>query len=246
MSFTVIPAVDIKGGRCVRLYQGREDEETVFSEDPVAAALAWQEQGARMLHVVDLDGAFSGTPSNRETVVLIAEALSIPVEVGGGVRDTSSAIDYLEAGIARVIIGTSAFEKPGWLETMAQELEERLAVGLDVREGLVALDGWTKEGGQDPLDALARLEAAGVRRVIYTDTSRDGTLEGPNFEAIERMARAAEIPIIASGGVGRIEDISRIAAMSELGVEGVIVGMALYKSRFTLAEAIRAGEGSTG
>lgn len=242
MGFAVIPAVDIRGGRCVRLYQGREDEETVFSEDPVAAALMWQKQGAPLLHVVDLDGAFSGKPSNVEVVTEVAGSLRIPVEVGGGIRDTASAEAYLDAGVSRVIVGTSAFERPGWLKALAGRLGERLVVGLDVKEGSVALSGWTKEGAPDPLEALERLVEDGVRRIIYTDTSRDGTLHGPNFEAIERVAAASPIPVIAAGGVGELGDIARIAAMRDLGVEGVIVGMALYRKKFTLAQAILAAE----
>lgn len=246
MSFTVIPAVDVRGGRCVRLYQGRKEEETVFSEDPVAAAAAWRDQGASLLHVVDLDGAFTGRPTNMGVIVEVAGSLDIPVEVGGGIRDTATALAYLEAGVSRVIVGTSAFERPQWLACLAGELGDRLVVGLDVRDGVVAVSGWMREGAPDPLEALKRLTQAGVRRIIYTDTSRDGTLRGPNLEAIERMAGASPVPVIASGGIGELAHIERIAGLSGLGVEGVIVGMALYRNRFTLAEAILAGERGEG
>lgn len=243
MSFTVIPAVDIRGGRCVRLHQGRPDEETVFSEDPVATAAMWRDQGASLLHVVDLDGAFGGTPANMRSVTAIARELDIPVEVGGGIRDTATAMAYLDAGLARVVVGTAAFERPGWLEPLARELGERLVVGLDTRDGAVSVSGWTEKAGIGALEALGRLESAGVRRVIFTEASTDGTLAGPPVAAIEEVARATQIPVIAAGGVAGLGDIRLVAGLEPLGVEGVIVGMALYRKRFTLARAIEAGEG---
>lgn len=238
--FTVIPAVDIRGGRCVRLYQGQPGEETVFSEDPIGAAERWQSEGARFLHVVDLDGAFQGRPVNNDVIMEIAGRLSIPVEVGGGIRTAEAARSYIDGGVSRVVIGTAAFEDSGLLSKMAGELGERLVVGVDVKDGRVAVAGWTGTGGQGPLEAVEMLASAGVRRVIYTDTSKDGTLMGPNLDAIEQLARSCPVPLIASGGVGELEDIARVSSMGALGIEGIIVGMALYKRKFTLAEAQRA------
>lgn len=240
--FTVIPAVDIRGGRCVRLYRGLPAEETVFSEDPVATAIRWEEEGARLLHVVDLDGAFDGKPSNFSVILEIASRLSIPVEVGGGIRTLETARSYMEGGVSRVIVGTAAFESPAMLNALVAELAERLAVGVDVKGGRVAVSGWAATEDLGPLEAVRRLSDAGVHRVVYTEISRDGTLDGPDFSGIEEVARSASIPVIASGGVGSLEDIDRLASMSRLGIEGVIVGMALYRGGFTLAEAIRAGE----
>ncbi len=240
--FTVIPAVDIRGGRCVRLFRGLPEKETVFSEDPVRVARRWQDEGASLLHVVDLDGAFKGSPVNEDVVLRIAGELSIPVEVGGGIRTLDSALVYLEGGVSRVIIGTAAFGAPGLLEELSAELGERLAVGVDVRDGRVALAGWTETGDMGPVEAVSMLGEAGVRRVVYTDTARDGTLSGPNFQGIEEVARASTAPVIASGGVGSLSDVERIAAMSGLGIEGVIIGMALYRGGFTLPEAQRTAE----
>lgn len=234
--FLVIPAVDIRGGRCVRLLRGVPEYETVFDEDPVETALRWESEGARLLHVVDLDGAFAGKPVNQEIIEDLAKRVGVPVEVGGGIREAGDARRYLEKGVARVVIGTRAFTDPAWLADLAGELGERLVVGVDAREGRVAVSGWTGAAGLSPLDAVAGLEEAGVRRIIYTDISRDGTLEGPNFDGIEAVARAAAIPVIASGGVGGMEDIERVRQMRYLGVEGIIVGMALYRGKVTMDE----------
>lgn len=235
--FLVIPAVDIKGGRCVRLYQGLPEEETVFSEDPVLMAQRWQEEGARMLHVVDLDGAFQGGPVSRELILEIASRLAIPIEVGGGIRDSSTARSYVNEGVARVIVGTAAFTNPEWLVKIAGELRESLVVGVDIKDGRVAYDGWVDTGSQGPLEAVEWLADTGVRRIIYTDTSKDGTLRGPNLAGIEELARSSPVPIIASGGIGELEDVVRVSSLADLGVEGVIVGMALYESKFTLRDA---------
>lgn len=238
--FDIIPAVDIRDGRCVRLYQGLPGEETVFDEDPLNAALRWEGEGARRLHVVDLDGAFEGSPMNRDIIEDIAGRLSIPVQVGGGIRTTADARSYIDSGVSRVIIGTAAFMDSDWLEEIVVELGDRLAVGVDVKGGRVAVSGWTGDCGVTPREAVEGLEAAGVRRIIHTSVSKDGTLSGPDFEGIEKLAGASAIPLIASGGVGSVEDVARIRKMSDLGVEGLIVGMALYRGLFTLADAQRA------
>jgi phosphoribosylformimino-5-aminoimidazole carboxamide ribotide isomerase len=243
VAFTVIPAVDIRGGKCVRLRQGLADVETVFDEDPVRAALRWQEEGARLLHVVDLDGAFKGEPVNDRTVIEIASALDIPIEVGGGIRSTNAAEAYVDAGVSRVIVGTAAFRDPDWLREIASRLGGRLVVGVDVKGCKVAVHGWAGVSEEDPGVAVERLAEAGVKRIIYTDTTKDGTLEGPNLAGLEAIASASPVPVIASGGVGSVEDIARVAALSPLGIEGVIVGMALYRGKFSLRAAIAAAEG---
>lgn len=237
--FIVIPAVDIRGGRCVRLWRGLPSEETVFGADPVEAALRWESEGARLIHVVDLDGAFAGKPVNRAVIEKLAGKVAVPVEVGGGIRETSTALRYLESGVERVVVGTRAFEDPSWLESAAGTLGESLVVGVDAKEGLVAVSGWTGSSELTALEAVAVLERSGVSRIIYTDVARDGTLEGPNFDGIEAVARAASIPVIASGGVARIEDIERVFEMRTEGVEGIIVGMALYMGKVSMEEAIK-------
>lgn len=238
--FTVIPAVDIKDGRCVRLLRGLPSEQTVFADDPVEAALRWQSEGAAWLHVVDLDGAFAGAPVNFVTVSRVLEAVDVPVQIGGGIRTIKSARRYLAAGAARVIVGTAAFHSGGGLDGFISALGDSLAVGVDVKDGAVAVSGWSASSGLEPLGAVEALERAGVARVIYTDVSRDGTLEGPNFEGVERIARSTTMSVIASGGVGSLEQVRSLAALVDAGVEGVIVGMALYRGSFGLREAIQA------
>lgn len=237
--FEVIPAVDIRGGRCVRLVRGMPGDETVFSDDPLSSALRWQGEGATRLHVVDLDGAFEGRPVNRASITRLIGGTAIPVQVGGGIRDSDTARSYIHDGADRVIVGTAAFSDTEWLRGVALELGERLAVGLDVKEGKAATAGWTAASGATPTDAVRTLVECGVRRVVYTDVVKDGTLEGPDFSGIEELASISTIPLIASGGVSEIADIIRVSRMEELGVEGVIVGMALYRGRFTLQEALR-------
>jgi phosphoribosylformimino-5-aminoimidazole carboxamide ribotide isomerase len=238
--FLVIPAVDIRGGKCVRLYQGRLDDETVFDSDPVDAALRWQDEGAGLLHVVDLDGAFQGIPVNRGVISELISRISVPVQVGGGIRSTDSALEYIEAGAERVVVGTKAFSDPDWLFEVADKLGDRLAVGVDVKMGRIATEGWVELSEITPAVAVEKLAVMGIRRLVYTEVLKDGTLEGPNFDGIEGIARESPIPIIASGGVATVQDILRIFQMRELGVEGVIVGMALYRGKFTLAEALGA------
>lgn len=240
--FLVIPAVDIRAGRCVRLVQGLAEDETVFAEDPAEVARLWEAGGAPMLHVVDLDGAFEGRPVNYAVITRLIDRVSIPVEIGGGIRTRDDASRYLEAGAARVVTGTRALTDQAWLEELAAALGERLVVGLDVKGGMAAIAGWTDSGTLKPVDAVGMMERAGVKRIIYTDVSRDGTLHRPNFEGVEAIASAASIPVIASGGVSDLADIRRLSGMGDAGVEGVIVGMALYRKRFTLAEALGAAE----
>ena len=236
MSFEIVPAVDIKGGRCVRLLQGRAEAETVFADDPVAMARQWEAAGAPRLHVVDLDGAFEGKPVQRGIIRDIIQALTIPVEVGGGLRDMAHVDAVLETGARWAIVGTRAALDPAFLGEVCRRFEDRIIVGVDASEGRVAVDGWTRILELEAT-ALARDAAvAGAAAVIYTDIARDGTEGGPNVWSTEAVARAAGIPVFASGGVGSLEDIRQLAAVP--GVEGVIVGRALYTGAVSLRAAL--------
>jgi phosphoribosylformimino-5-aminoimidazole carboxamide ribotide isomerase len=238
MTFQIVPAVDIKGGRCVRLLQGRADAETVFSDDPVAMARQWQAAGAPRLHVVDLDGAFAGRPTQTGIVREIIEALTIPIEVGGGLRTLSDVEVMLEAGARWAIVGTRAALEPAFLDQACRRFEERIIVGIDACDGRVAVDGWTRVLDLDAA-ALARdAAAAGAAAVIYTDIARDGTEGGPNVWSTGAVARAAGLPVFASGGVGSLEDIQQLVGIP--GLAGVIVGRALYSGALDLRRALAA------
>ena len=230
----IIPAVDIKGGRAVRLRQGRADEETVFGDDPIEMAVRWQDEGAEYLHVVDLDGAFEGKPRNLQIVKKILGALNIPVEVGGGIRDEETISVLLDAGADRVIIGTRAVESVPWVTEIAAEHPGRIAVGIDAREGMVATHGWVRSSSVTPLELAKVLEGAPLTAYIYTDVLRDGTNTGPNIHATGAFAHGTKVPVIASGGVSSLDDIRQLAQLDLL---GIIIGRALYDNRFTLAEA---------
>ena len=232
----VIPAVDLKEGRCVRLVQGKASDETVFSDDPVAVAERWEAEGAPRLHVVDLDGAFGGGPAQTAIIRKIARAVSIPVEVGGGLRAREHVEAVLEAGARWAIVGTRAALDPAFLGEMCSRFDDRIIVGVDASDGRVAVDGWTRVLDREAV-ALARDAAsAGACTIIYTDIARDGTQDGPNVPATEAVARAAGIPVFASGGVGSLDDIRQVAAIP--GVEGVIVGRALYTGAVSLPAAL--------
>ncbi len=235
--FLVIPAVDIKSGRCVRLFQGRPEEETVFSNDPLEMAESWEKQGARLLHLVDLDGALTGKPVHRDLIGDIARNLSVPVQVGGGIRELEIAEWYLDAGVSRVILGTAAMEGD-LLRELAQSYPEKVVLGLDVRKGSVAVKGWKSTVDLAPLEVAMKAMEAGVDRLIYTNVGRDGTLEGPDLIGLKELARGTRLKVIASGGISSLEDVGRVSELKSLGVEGVIVGMALYEGRFQLREAI--------
>ncbi len=236
----VLPAVDIRGGRCVRLVQGVRDQERVYGDDPVAAAMRWQEAGAAWVHVVDLDGAFDGRPRNDAVITRMIAALRVPVEVGGGIRDLETMRRYLEAGAARVILGTAAASAPDVLRDACREFGDRVAVGIDARGGAVVTEGWVTSTGEPALSAASRVVASGARRIIYTDTSRDGMLGGPNLAAFEAMLAVASVPVIASGGVASADDVRRLRALASAGLEGVIVGRALYEARVTLEDLLEA------
>ena len=237
----ILPAIDLQAGRCVRLVQGDFARSQEFSDDPAAVARRWQREGARWLHVVDLDGAREGAPRNLAAIRAIREALSIPVEVGGGLRSLESAALLLEMGIERVILGTAALKDRPFLRACLERWGVRIVVGLDARNGLVATDGWLETSTTSALALARELAAEGVARFIYTDIARDGTLSGPNLEALKHLLAGIEQPIIASGGVSSLADLRALAA---LGVEGAIVGRALYTGEVQLAEAIAAMEES--
>jgi len=236
MTFEVIPAVDIKGGRCVRLLQGRADAETVFGDDAIAMARRWQAAGAPRLHVVDLDGAFAGRPSQTALVAELIRAVTIPVEVGGGLRELAHVEAVLEAGARWAIVGTQAALEPAFLGEVCRRFEDRIIVGVDATDGRVVVDGWTRTLDLDAM-ALARdAAAAGAAAVIYTDIARDGTEGGPNVWSTAAVAGAAGIPVFASGGVGSLADIQQLTAVA--GLAGVIVGRALYSGAVDLGQAL--------
>jgi len=234
--FEIVPAVDLKAGRCVRLVQGRADAQTVFSDDPVAMARRWETAGARRLHVVDLDGAFAGGPAQTALVADMIRAVSIPVEVGGGLREIAHVEAVLGAGARWAIVGTRAALDPAFLGEVCGRFGERIIVGIDASDGRVAVDGWTRVLELDAM-ALARdAAAAGAAGIVYTDIARDGTQSGPNLWSTEAVACAAGIPVFASGGVGSLDDIRQLATVP--GLAGVIVGRALYSGAVDLAVAV--------
>ena len=236
----VIPAIDLMGGKCVRLYQGDYSQETVFSEDPVEVALQLQTMGAHRLHLVDLDGAAAGKPCNLGVIEQIVSAVWIPVQLGGGIRQLETAKQLLGMGVERVILGTIAVEAPGLVEEAARQLGEAIIVGVDVRDGHVAVRGWQKGTSISTLELVNKMTALGVGRIIYTDINRDGTLTEPNFVAITELVSRVKVPIIASGG---ISSIGQLRVLSRLGVEAVIVGKALYTGDIDLKRALKEEEG---
>jgi len=235
----IIPAVDIRGGKCVRLKQGRLDAETVFSDDPVAMGLKWQEAGARWLHVVDLDGAFSARPQNLEAIRRLRRALAIPLELGGGIRTLDTLAAYVDLGIDRLILGTVALKDPELAARACAEYPGRIAFGLDARDGLLAVEGWTETSRRTALEVARSLAPLRPAALIYTDISRDGVKRGVNLTATRALAEAIDLPVIASGGVSSLDDIKALLPLEPLGVVGVIVGRALYDGNLDLAEALR-------
>lgn len=232
----VIPAIDLKSGSCVRLYQGDYSRETVYSDDPLAVALAWQEQGAPRLHLVDLDGAVHGEPANLEIITAIVARLAIPVQVGGGIRNEDTAATVLGAGADRVVIGTAAVQEPSLVRSLCQRYGgERVVVAVDARDGRVAIKGWTEGTSVSSLELAQQMAGLGVLRLLYTDIARDGTLTEPNFAANTKLVQDTGLAILASGGIASLEHIRRLAAT---GVEGVILGRSLYTGDVKLEEAI--------
>lgn len=234
----IIPAIDIKDGRCVRLYQGEMEKDTVYYESPVEAAQHWVEQGAELLHVVDLNGAVEGRPVHKQEVAAICMGFGVPVELGGGLRSFEAIEESLALGVERVVLGTAAYEDPDFLRAVCKRFPAKIVVGIDARDGRIAIKGWKEDTSMDAVELAERCQEDGASRIIYTDISRDGTSLGVNAEEMLRIARAVKIPIIASGGVASLDDIGRLKALENDGVEGVIVGRALYAGAFTLREAI--------
>ncbi len=235
----LIPAIDLKDGRCVRLRQGDLDDATIFSDDPAAMAVQWFEQGARRLHLVDLNGAVAGKPKNQAAIKAIIKALGdqIPVQIGGGIRDLDTIERYLDSGISYVIIGTAAVKDPGVLRDACSAFPGNIIVGLDARDGKVATDGWSKLTRHDVLDLARKFEDYGCEGIIYTDIGRDGMLSGVNIEATVKLAQHVSIPVIASGGVTDLKDIEALCAVEDQGVEGAILGRSLYEGTLDFAAA---------
>ena len=237
----IFPAIDMRQGRCVRLLQGRAEQETVYFEDPVAVALRWEAEGAAWLHLVDLDGAMSEGVGNRAIAKGIFAALRIPVQFGGGLRTMKDLEEILGAGAARVVVGTAAVQHPEFLAEALQRFGERIVVGIDARDGRVATHGWNQVGSLEAVAFAQTLARTGVQRVVYTDISKDGMLVGPNLEATKRLAADSRLKVVASGGVASLDDLRSLCGLEKFGIEGAIVGKALYERRFTLKEAIEAG-----
>ncbi len=241
----LIPAIDLKQGLCVRLRQGRMEDSTVFSDDPVAMAGQWVEQGAERLHVVDLDGAFEGKPVNADVIEAISAAYpQLTIQIGGGIRTVETVEAYLEAGVNFVIIGTQAVRNPEFVTELCVEFPDQVIVGIDAKNGMVAVQGWAESSDQSAEHLAQKFEDQGVSAIVYTDISRDGMMQGVNVEATRLLAESISIPVIASGGVTNIDDIKKLNQVKDAGIEGVIIGRALYEGTIDLAEARAFVEGS--
>lgn len=231
----LFPAIDIRDGKCVRLIQGDYDQEIIYNDSPTAMALEWEKQGADYIHVVDLDGAKTGNSLNREAIQAIAKSVSIPVQVGGGIRTMEIIDAHIESGVSRVIIGTAAIQDKPFLKKAVEKYGDKIAVSIDARKGFVATDGWTETSDVLAVDLLNELEGIGVKTVIYTDILKDGMMQGPNFHELEMMDKASSIDIVASGGVSTEEDIVQL---SELDLYGAIIGKALYEGKISLEKIV--------
>ena len=236
----VLPAVDIRGGRAVRLVQGDRRQERVYDADPVAAARRWTAAGARWLHVVDLDGAFAGRPGNPGVVGQIIAAAGVPVQVGGGVRDLDTVERLLESGAARVILGTAAVTAPDLLRAACARFGDQIAAAVDARDGRVVTEGWTAATALTAIEAVARVVDAGAQRIVYTDTSRDGMLGGPDLAPLGDLLAAARVPVIVAGGVTSVDDVRRLRVLEPSGLEGAVVGRAIYEGSVRLEDLLAA------
>ncbi|MBI2485606.1 MAG: 1-(5-phosphoribosyl)-5-[(5-phosphoribosylamino)methylideneamino]imidazole-4-carboxamide isomerase [Deltaproteobacteria bacterium] len=234
----IIPAIDLKDGKCVRLLKGEDGTETVFSEDPVGVARKWQESGAKLIHVVDLDGAFSGEPKNFDIIREIVESVSCSVQVGGGIRNIKTIESYLKAGVSRVILGTAAFLNQEFLIESCMRFTQNIAIGIDTKMGKIAVKGWTEVMELDTKSILSDLKAFGVSMVIHTNIDRDGTMEGVNLGSVREFVESSPIPVVASGGIASIEDIEKLSSLEAMGLVGVILGKSIYTGKINLKEAI--------
>lgn len=234
----IIPAIDLKEGKCVRLEQGLMDKATVYSDDPAATAKHWQKQGAELLHVVDLNGAFAGKPRNLDAIKAIRKAVTMSIEVGGGIRDIATIETLAAIGIERIILGTAAVENPSFVAEACRKFPGKIIVGIDAKDGMVAIKGWAEVTMIKAIDLAVRMQDYGVIAVIYTDIKRDGMLSGPNIEATRDLAKALHIPVIASGGVHTMKDIENLMSIRHAGVSGVITGKAIYSGSLNLKEAL--------
>jgi phosphoribosylformimino-5-aminoimidazole carboxamide ribotide isomerase len=236
----IIPAIDLKEGKCVRLRQGRMDDDTVFSDNPLKMVEKWVKAGAERVHVIDLDGALVGRPRNSDIIHNIVEAFpEVTIQVGGGIRDEDTVQEYLDAGVSYVIIGTKAVSEPHFVNDLCLSFPGHVIVGLDARDGKVAIDGWSKLSNHDVIDLAQHFERDGVDAIVYTDISRDGMLTGVNVESTVNLARSIRVPVIASGGVSSMKDLAALAKVEEEGVIGVIIGRALYEGEIDLADALK-------
>jgi phosphoribosylformimino-5-aminoimidazole carboxamide ribotide isomerase len=235
----IIPAIDLKEGKCVRLEQGLMDKATVYSDDPATTARLWESQGAEVLHVVDLNGAFAGVPKNLDAIKAIRGAIKIPIEVGGGIRDIATISSLVAIGIDRIILGTAAIENPAFVQEACGMFPGKIIVGIDAKDGMVAIKGWAEVTKVKAIDLAKQMQEYGVIAIIYTDIRRDGMMTGPNIEATKALAEALRIPVIASGGVHTMKDIEDLLAVRCKGVTGVITGKAIYSGSLNLREAIQ-------
>lgn len=234
----IIPAIDLKEGQCVRLRQGIMEDSTVYSDSPVEVAKKWEHMGADIIHVVDLDGAIAGKPVNQQIIKEITESVEIRIQVGGGIRDLKTIEEYIDMGVYRIVLGTIAIKNPSLVEDACNNFPSQIAVGIDAKNGMVAIKGWTEKTEEKAIDFAAELEDLGVSVIIYTDISRDGMLKGPNISAIKEMAMSLSMPLIASGGVSSMDDLMALHSLEDCGVEGAIVGRAIYTGDIDLKKAL--------
>jgi phosphoribosylformimino-5-aminoimidazole carboxamide ribotide isomerase len=235
----ILPAIDLRDAQCVRLRQGDYDQQTVFDDDPVAVAKRWADSGAEILHLVDLDGAKDGRPVNGESVRAIVDAIDIPCQLGGGVRSEETIREWLDLGVSRLVIGTKAVKEPDWFAAMCRAFPDRLVLGLDARDGLLATEGWLEISDQRAVDVAQHFASLPIAAIVYTDIARDGMMQGPNLEAMAAMQHDVDLPVIASGGVTVVNDVTQLAAVP---MSGCIIGRALYEETLTLSEALEAAQ----
>lgn len=234
----VIPAIDLIQGECVRLYQGKEENKTVFSENPLEVALKWQSMGAKLLHLVDLDGAFKGNPQNLLTILHLTKKIDIPVELGGGLRNPDIIAQMFEGGVSRVVLGTVAYTQPDMVKSLSKKYPGRILIGVDARDGLLAIKGWKDVTQIKANEFCQQWMNTGIQAIVYTDIKQDGTMKGPNIPAISKLLGEIDIPVIAAGGISNMNDLEALASLEEKGLEGVVIGRALYTGAIQLDQAI--------